>query len=107
MDHNSMVKRLHARYRAKALAPDTLFLLNASDALEFVDEAHRDGLVLAGVEGFLVTDNGAYQPRQDYSNDAADFEGSGDEFVEKTRSIIGEGASVGIRFQIVFEEATR
>jgi hypothetical protein len=100
-----MVEQLRARYRDRALAPDTLFLLNANDAIEFLDEAHSAGLVLAGVEGFLVTDAGAYQPRQDFSNDMADFEGSGDRFVEETKNLVRQGASVGIRFQIVFEEA--
>src|SRR5688572_5984560 len=101
----SMVESLRARYRDRALAPETLFLLNANDAIDFLDDARSAGLVLAGVEGFSITDAGAYQPRQDFSNDIADFGGSEDRFVEETRNLIRRGASAGIRFQIVLEEA--
>lgn len=100
-----MTQHVRARYRERALEPDTLFLLNAIDAIEFLNEAHNAGLTLAGIDGFSLTDAGAYQPRQDFSNDFADFDGSRDRFLEETRILMRRGEKIGIRFQIVLEEA--
>jgi len=78
--------------------------LNAADALDFLNAGALEGLVLAGVEGFLVTDTGAYEPRQDFSNDYADGYHSRAEFEKKTKDLLQRGAAVGIRFQVVFEK---
>lgn len=96
--------RLHGNFRGRALEPDTLFLLSAPDALEFVEAGKALGLVLQGVEGFVVTDAGAYQPRQDFSNDRADEEGSIEQFELTTKTLIRRGVPTGIRFQVIFDE---
>lgn len=96
---------LYAAFRQKAVEPDTLFLLNARDALEFLNAGTLAGLVLAGVEGFSVTDMGAYEPRQDFSNDYADCRSSRVEFEKQTRDLLRRGEAVGVRFQVVFEPA--
>lgn len=104
MDYHSEAERLlRLQYFERALAPDTLFLLNTNDALELLDEAHQVGLILLGIEGFLVTDTGAFQPRQDFSNDLSDWHGPEDQFIEATKALISQGASIGIRFQIVLD----
>ena len=96
-------RQLRSKYRDRALAPETLFLLNASDALAFLGDAEAVGLILAGVEGFRITDLGAYEPRQEFSNDSADVRCSREEFFEATRALIRKGAPLGIRFEVVFE----
>jgi hypothetical protein len=95
--------RLLARFQDRALEPGDLFLLNSQDARDFLDAAKEAGLVLAGVEGFLITDGGAYQPRQDFSNDRADWNGSVKEFERQTKALFKRGRAAGIRFEVVFE----
>lgn len=104
---NKSAKReaLYSAFRAKAIEPDgTLLLLNAPDAMDFIDTGKAADLQLAGVEGFSVTDLGAYEPRQEFSNDYADFKGSRSDFEVETKALIRRGAAVGIRFEVVFEE---
>jgi len=86
------------------VAPETLFLLNSVTAIDLIERATKEGAKLAGVEGFLITTAGAYEPRQDFSNDIASWQGSVAEFVDSTREMIARGAKAGIRFQVVFEE---
>jgi hypothetical protein len=95
-------KVLFETFRSKALDPDGLFLLNAHDALDFLNAGLREGLVLAGVEGFLITDNGAYEPRQDFSNIYHDWRGTCAELENRTRDLILRGSEAGIRFDVVF-----
>lgn len=94
---------LRARFREYAIEPERLFLLNAEKALELVDVAAEGGAHLAGIEGFLITSAGAYEPRQDFSNDVAAWRGSPPEFLASTKELIRRGASAGIRFQVIFE----
>ena len=103
MSRNADRDGLFAAFRHKAVEPDTLFLLNAQDALDFLDAAKSLGFKLAGVEGFLITDAGAYQPSQDFSNDRADSNASPAEFEAETKDLILRGVSIGMRFQVVFE----
>jgi hypothetical protein len=96
---------LYAAFRGKGIEPDvTLLLLNAPDAVDFIEAGKAAGLQLAGVEGFSITDLGAYEPRQEFSNDYASFEGSRSEFEVATKALIRLGASAGIRFEVVFEQ---
>jgi hypothetical protein len=96
---------LYSAFRGRAIEPDdTLLLLNAPDAIEFIDAGKAAGLQLAGVEGFSITDLGAYEPRQEFSNDYANSEGSRSEFEVETKALIRRGASAGIRFEVVFEQ---
>ena len=92
---------LKAEFRDRALAPDTLFLLNGHDAIAFIERAAAQGFRLLGVEGFRITDRGAYQPEQDQSNDLADVNVSDAEFIESTKTLIREGARSGFRYQVV------
>lgn len=104
MDPRSRLHGLRMQFRQRALAPDTLFLLSPADAIDLIERATADGLRLAGVEGFLITDAGAYEPRQDFSNDAENWQDAPQKFLEHTRGLLERGISLGIRFQIVFED---
>lgn len=95
---------LREHFRRYAVAPETLFLLNPENAVDLIERATSKGAKLAGVEGFVITSAGAYEPRQDFSNDVADWQGSKLEFVETTKELIERGAKTGIRFQVVFED---
>jgi hypothetical protein len=80
-------KALYEAFRSKAIEPKAkLLLLNAQEAQDFVSRGVAEGLLLAGVEGFVITDQGAYEPRQDFSNDYADWNGSRSEFFHTRRS---------------------
>jgi hypothetical protein len=98
------LRELRERFRMHAIEPDALFLLNVENALDFIEEATAVAARLAGVEGFLVTTGGAFEPRQDFSNDIAGWRGSSRQFLDSTKALIERGASVGIRFQVVFED---
>jgi hypothetical protein len=92
---------LKAEFRDRALEPDTLFLLNGPDAIAFIERAAAHGFRLMGVEGFRITDLGAYQPEQDQGNDIADVNLSDAEFVESTKKLIRDGTRLGFRYQVV------
>lgn len=104
MNAKIKLRDLRTEFRGHAVAPESLFLLNAESAIDFVEKATAEGASLAGVEGFLVSDAGAYEPRQDFSNDIAGWRGSPSAFVESTKELMRRGVSIGIRFQIVFED---
>jgi urease accessory protein len=93
------LRALRARYSDRAIGPDGLFLLDAHDAFEFIQEGIRAGLQLSGVDGFW-TQSGGYQPDQWFSNDIFYFKGTDAEFVEKTRQLLALGANAGIRFEV-------
>jgi len=103
MTYRSVYDSLRNRYLSLALAPDTLFLLRPSDAFHFIEEACALGLDLAGIEGFQVTESGAYQPCQSFSNDVADFVGSREEFFKESKRLIKQIKNERIRIQIVIE----
>ena len=93
---------LHAEFASRALAPETLFLLSARDALALLDRCLLEGYAVLGVEGFRVTDQGAYQPDQRYSNDIAAATDQ-TSFVTSTKHLISSGESIGIRYQVVVD----
>jgi hypothetical protein len=103
MSTKDFLRDLRAQFRKYAIEPERLFLLNAEQALELVERATAGGARLAGIEGFLITAAGAYQPRQDFSNDASAWDGTPDQFVQSTKELIRGGAADGIRFQVAFE----
>ena len=97
-------KALYEAFKHKGIEPDVTFLLlNAEDALDFIRKGVSEGLLLAGVEGFIVTDEGAYQPRQEYSNDYAEWDGTRADFVKATEELIKKGGTTGVRFEVAFE----
>lgn len=104
MNAKTKLSDLRAQLREHAVAPETLFLLNAEHAIVLLEKATVVGVRLAGVEGFLVSEAGAYEPRQDFSNDIAEWLGSSSEFVESTKELMRRGVGIGIRFQVVFED---
>lgn len=104
MSQNTELHELRTQYRRFALAPDTLFLLNSDDALRFIESATALGTKLAGVEGFSITDAGAYEPRQEFSNDCIDWPGETEKYLQRTRELLRRGKGSGIRFQLVFED---
>lgn len=103
MSTETLLSDLRAQFHKYAVEPEKLFLLNAEKALELVEVATAGGASLAGVEGFLITTAGAFEPRQDFSNDIAAWQGSSREFLDSTRDLIRRGATAGIRFQVIFE----
>lgn len=103
MSTEIVLRDLRARLRKYAVEPERLFLLNAEKALELVEVATAGGASLAGVEGFLITTAGTFEPRQDFSIDIAAWQGSSREFLDSTKDLISRGAIAGIRFQVTFE----
>jgi hypothetical protein len=85
------LEELKSAYLSKALAGDTLFLLRLEDAVEFILRGNELGLHLLGVEGFRVTEAGAFQPEQEASNDIIDY--AGDDFVKETVRFIQSQSS--------------
>jgi len=98
-------RQLRFKYWEKAIAPETLFLLSANDALDFLEDAAKQGLVLAGVDGFRIV-GGAYEPQQEFSTDSADENRTAAEFMLLTKSEIQRGAADGIWFEVVFDGGT-
>ena len=94
---------LRAEFTPRAVDPKRLFLLSASDALEFITRATNAGQELAGVEGFRITEHGAFQPLQEFSTDSADVQCTKAEFVELTSGVVRAGAAKNVHFQVVFE----
>jgi len=94
---------LKEEFRPQAQRPDDLFLLSANDAANFVRRGNSLGGRLAGIEGFKKTVGGAYQPQQEFSNDAADAR-STEAFVSDTLLLIEKGGLEGLLFQVVFEQ---
>jgi hypothetical protein len=98
------IEALERAFREKSVSKHpSLLLLNANDALDFLGAGLAQGLSLAGVEGFRVTDSGAFQPLQDFSNDRAEYEGMTADFVRDTEELIKRGAGAGIHFEVVFD----
>ncbi len=97
-------KALYEAFKHKGIELDiTFLLLHAADALHLIHRGVEEGLLLAGVEGFVVTDEGAYQPRQEYCNDYAEWDGTRANFVKLTEELVKKGGAAGIRFEVVFE----
>jgi hypothetical protein len=103
MIYRVSLSHLRAQFRSFALEPETLYLLNSEKAIDLIERATAEGASLAGVEGFVATSAGAYEPRQDFSNDIAGWQGSSSEFVESTRELLERGAHAGVRFQVIFD----
>lgn len=77
------------------------FLLRPADAVEFIDECAAAGLRIEGVEGFAVTAGGAYQVRQEHSNDIADTTLSPAAFAEATKAFVSEPSRRDVWFEVV------
>ena len=103
---NAKHEALRGAFRPRAIEPDSLFLLNAEDALAFLNQGISEGLEFVGMDGFVISDRGAYEPRQDFSNDYGHWHGTRAEFENQTRDLIRRGGEVGIRFEIVFNVLT-
>lgn len=97
------LRDLRNQYRNVAIAPETLFLLNSDQAITFIREALAKDAKFVGIEGFTITAEGAYQPRQEFSNDIVDWKDKYEGFIFQTYEIIKRGAKEAIFFQVVFE----
>lgn len=97
------ISELRLAYKDKALAKNTLYLLDAENAVAFIAAASASDLPLLGIDGFRLSEQGAFQPDQDFSNDISDFCGTRSEFYEATKKLVTEGADENIYFQVVFE----
>ena len=98
------ISNVKNRYKNRAKEVGSVFLLKPSDALNFIEECVASGLKLEGVEGFSITEEGAYQPHQEHSNDISDAACNQREFVEETKKFICERIGTGIWFEVVFSE---
>lgn len=96
---------LRESFRPCAIDPDALFLLIPDDALRYINAGVDLGLKLAGVEGFRITDQGAFQPCQELSTDFGEEHISESEFLSKTIRLIQQNAQRSIHFEVVFENA--
>lgn len=99
---NPRIEELKARFASRAIEPEGLFLLEPDDALSYIDEGIAAGLEFIGVDGFWIK-GGAFQPEQDYSNDIAGTTHSYEQFIESTRALIRKGKSVGVVFEVWFD----
>ncbi|MGA2853889.1 MAG: hypothetical protein ABSE90_07160 [Verrucomicrobiota bacterium] len=97
------VNELKGRFRAVAKDPDGLFLLSPEDTLRFIESGDENGLRLVGIEGFVITAGGAFQPCQEHSNDFADAGMTTVSFVKETKRFIEERKSKPLWFEVVFE----
>lgn len=104
MPKEKTLTELRNKFRSRALDPDGLFLLNADIALEYIDAGKASGLKLLGVDGFRITEQGAYQPSQEFSTDIVDFNGDAVACELRSRDLLALGAPLGIRYEIVFGE---
>ncbi len=102
MNNKASFKSLREQFQSKALEPETLFLLNSDDAIQFLEAGIASGLELGGVEGFRITDQGAYQPRQEFTNVYLNRKGTYEAFIQDTKELMLKGASAGIRFEVFF-----
>lgn len=99
-----MLSKIKSRYRDKAREAGSLFLLESDDAIRFIEECLSSGLHLEGIEGFRITEGGAYQPCQEHSNDIAETNLNDNAFVQETKKFILERKGIGIWFEVVFSE---
>jgi hypothetical protein len=96
------LSEIHLKYANKAKREGSLFLLDANDAIRFIEDCASEGLKLLGVEGFKITKEGAFQPHQEHSNDIVDSKRS--DFVHETKEFIREREGMGIWFEVVCSE---
>ena len=68
----------------------SLKLMTSNDAIEYIEECHSRGFRLLGVEGFIITEKGAFQPDQEASNDIADGKIIKNNFMKATISLINK-----------------
>ncbi|WP_411746721.1 hypothetical protein [Reinekea sp.] len=99
-----MLQKIQERFLERAVLFGSQFLLHPKDALEYLTACKSYAFRLEGVEGFLVTENGAYQPSQEDSNDFNDVNCSHGEFVNMTRTFIEERSKKNVLFEVVFSE---
>lgn len=97
--------KIQERFIDKAALFGTQFLLPPGEAFQYLDACVSSGFQLEGVEGFLITGNGAYQPSQEDSNDFSDVDCTREEFVERTKSFIKERSDVEVLFEVVFSDS--
>jgi len=102
MDTTSLISQLKEEFSDRAKCPESLFLLNPHDAIDFIQRGRSLKLTLAGVEGFTITEQGAYQPHQEFSNDIMDSNSSQEDFVDSTTNLILANPEKEIWYQIVF-----
>lgn len=100
---SKQLNELKSEFRANAERPDDLFLLRPEDATRMIEKGVALGLQLAGIEAFRLTPEGAFQPEQDFSNDAVDSTLSHVEFVQATLKLIRRSEFRHYLFEVVFE----
>ena len=101
------LQEIQERFSDNAIQVGGTIWLPPKEALEYLTECTSYGFQLEGIEGFIITETGAYQPSQDYSNDFADVNYSRDKFIEETKSFILERAQEKILFEVVFSDKKR
>lgn len=95
------ISAIKDKYRNSAKCTGSLFLLNHKDAISYIEECASSGFLLAGVEGFVITETGAVQPDQAASNDIADSTKTQYEFVRSTKILISNNKKHW--FEVIFE----
>ncbi len=98
----SALTQLEAEFKHRAIAPDGFFLLKVADAEEYIRRGQSVGLRLLGIEGFRITEQGAFKPVQEWSNDIACYTGT--DFVKDTLAFIRTLDGYDATFQIIFQE---
>ncbi len=99
-----VLSKIKDKYRHKAKEAGSLFLLAADDAIQFIQDCVEAGLQLEGIEGFMITEEGAFQPHQEHSNDIADTTLDSKAFVNETIRFISERKDLELWYEIVFSE---
>jgi hypothetical protein len=104
MDMTMKLNEIQDRYTERAIQFGSQFLLKPKDAIEYLNDCVANGFKLDGVEGFLITEAGAYQPSQDDSNDIVDNNCTREEFTELTKSFMADRSEIEILFEVIFTE---
>jgi hypothetical protein len=98
------LNEIQDRYTDRAIQFGSQFLLKPKDAIEYLKDCITNDFKLDGVEGFLITENGAYQPSQEDSNDIVEYDCTHQEFTELTKSFIADRSQMNILFDVAITE---
>ena len=94
------VQDVRAKFATKGKRFGGVFLLQPSDALDFIEAPQRAGLHLLGVEGFRLPGN-KIQPFQEHSNDMADTNATQEQFYQETKKFIRDRKDNDLWFEVV------
>ena len=88
---------IEKQFEPVAMIRGGVFLLSATDALRFIDQAERNCVAVEGIEGFKVFGE-KIQPNQEHS---LDLQGEREQNHEVAKKFIQERVNSGLWFEVV------